>query len=102
MLHENFFIKKLNKTNTSYYFLTVEKAAVSLPTKCLGNPMNISISYIDVISTRMMITIDIYRYYISFDVTSPPSSCATKVHPNVMHQEDAISISIVIVYKQGQ
>ncbi len=36
---ENIYIfKKLNETDTSLYFLTVEKVAVSLPTKCLSNP----------------------------------------------------------------
>ena len=29
---------KLRETDTSLYFLTVEKVAVSLPTKCLRNP----------------------------------------------------------------
>ena len=29
---------KLNKMGTSLYFLTVEKVAVSLPTKCLSDP----------------------------------------------------------------
>ena len=33
-----FFLKKLNKTDTSLYFLTVEKVSVSLPTKFLRNP----------------------------------------------------------------
>src|SRR5258705_13117811 len=33
-----FLWKKLYKTDTFLYVLTVEKAAVSLPTKCLGNP----------------------------------------------------------------
>src|SRR5258705_5906203 len=32
------YFKKLNETDTSLYFLTVEKTVVSLPTKCLGNP----------------------------------------------------------------
>src|SRR5258705_1309490 len=34
----DFFLKKLNETDTSLYFLTVEKVTVSLPTKCLRNP----------------------------------------------------------------
>ena len=33
----NIFLK-LNKTDTSLYFLTLEKVAVSLPTKCLSDP----------------------------------------------------------------
>src|SRR5258705_2828021 len=33
----------VNKTDTSLYFLTVEKVAVSLPTKCLSNPMSGSV-----------------------------------------------------------
>ena len=32
--------KKLNETDTSSYFLTVAKVTVSLPTKCLRNPMS--------------------------------------------------------------
>src|SRR5258705_2852671 len=31
------FLKKLNETDTSLYFETVEKVTVSLPTKCLIN-----------------------------------------------------------------
>ena len=34
---------KLNKTDTSLYFLTLEKVAVSLPTKCLSDPTNGSV-----------------------------------------------------------
>src|SRR5258705_12998276 len=37
-LENFFFVFKLNETGTSLYFLTVEKVAVSLPTKCLSNP----------------------------------------------------------------
>ena len=33
----------LNKTDTSLYFLTLEKVAVSLPTKCLSNPTSGSV-----------------------------------------------------------
>ena len=35
-----YLFEKVNKTDTSLYFLTVEKVAVSLPTKCLSNPTN--------------------------------------------------------------
>src|SRR5258705_795808 len=35
---KTFFLKKLNKTDTFLYFLTVEKMALSLPPKCLRNP----------------------------------------------------------------
>src|SRR5258705_5923371 len=35
---------KLNETDTSLYFLTLERVAVSLPTKCLGNPTSGSAS----------------------------------------------------------
>ena len=33
-----FFLKKWNETDTSLYFLTVEKVMVSLLTKCLSRP----------------------------------------------------------------
>ena len=32
------FLKKLNKADTSLYFLTLENVSVSLPTKCLSDP----------------------------------------------------------------
>ena len=35
---KQFILKRLNETDTSLYFLTVEKVAVFLPTKCLRNP----------------------------------------------------------------
>ena len=35
--------KKLNTIDTSLYFLTVEKVAVSLPTKCLSDPTSGSV-----------------------------------------------------------
>ena len=40
-------LKKLNETDTSLYFLTVEKVAVSLPTKCLSNPTSGSVLICD-------------------------------------------------------
>ena len=36
-------MKKLNETDTSLYLLTLEKVAVSLPTKCLSNPTSGSV-----------------------------------------------------------
>ena len=32
------YLKNLHETDTSLYFITAEKVAVSLPTKCLCNP----------------------------------------------------------------
>src|SRR5258705_12120931 len=37
------FLKKLNETDASLSFLTVEQVAVSLPTKCLSNPTSCSV-----------------------------------------------------------
>ena len=37
------FLKKFHETDTSLDFLTVEKVAVSLPTKCLSNPTSGSV-----------------------------------------------------------
>ena len=40
----NFFMKMFDETDTSLsYFLTLEKVAVSLPTKCLSNPTSGSV-----------------------------------------------------------
>ena len=46
-MENNFFLKKLNETDTSLYFLTVETVAVSFPTKCLSNPTSGSILMCD-------------------------------------------------------
>src|SRR5258705_3774524 len=38
ILNSGIFFFKVNEPDTSLYFLTVEKVAVSLPAKCLRNP----------------------------------------------------------------
>ena len=39
----NFFWRKFNTTDTSLYFQTLEKVAISLPTKFLSNPRSGSV-----------------------------------------------------------
>ncbi len=56
-----FYKKKLNELNTSIYFLTVENALVSLPTKRLSNPMKILISYQHVWWSLVTSTASTYR-----------------------------------------
>src|SRR5258705_2387767 len=38
-----FFVEYIQQTDTTLYFLTLEKVAVSLPTKCLSDPTSGSV-----------------------------------------------------------